>query len=205
MKEKERKKEQKKRNNKRTEEKKMMIYNETMNDERNAELDEDEQMNDEDKEQMNEDEAMNDNEQMNEDEAMNDNENKQMNDEDNETTYEDLMNFDMTLESIKQLIQTKKKMNNINNKTRLRRKTNLYKCFKCSFTHHRNSHILYHIARVHFRELILENYFDADGQRCGICKFSARYKRDVIQHVATKHKVLEGLIPEEFSFKVVKT
>jgi hypothetical protein len=111
----------------------------------------------------------------------------------------------MTLESIKQQIQTKKKMNNINNKTRLRRKTNLYKCFKCSFTHHRNSHILYHIARVHFRELILENYFDADGQRCGICKFSARYKRDVIQHIATKHKVLEGLIPEEFSFKVTKT
>jgi hypothetical protein len=79
-------------------------------------------------------------------------------------------------------------------------KQRTYKCFKCPYEHRTYCILFNHIARVHFQSVIVEKYVDVDAKCCKVCKFTSRDKRDLVHHIASKHNVLEGLVPHKSTY-----
>ena len=75
-----------------------------------------------------------------------------------------------------------------------------YKCFKCPYEHRTYCILFNHIARVHFQSMIVEKYVDAEAKCCKVCKFTSRDRRDLVHHIASKHNVLEGLVPHKSTY-----
>jgi hypothetical protein len=79
------------------------------------------------------------------------------------------------------------------------------KCHICDQKSATVGKLLRHIANVHFKEKIMKTYL-IDDRKCLFCEYTnSSSLPDLLGHVATKHRVLEYLMPERYFSKVPST